>query len=131
MRNFGRFLKKRSFHNFQPYFEIWEDSLQLDKIKVNTKLDIVSQSHLLTIHKKKKITITTNHIRGMEDRATFDVGKIELSLLARTSVVNITLCLVDPKDPRDGPFPISGFPRALILDELPISMCLVSTCYGK
>jgi hypothetical protein len=103
MRNLGRFLRMRSFPNLQPYFEICEDSLQLEKLKV---------------------TITTQVIRRMEDSATFDVGNVELSLLARTSIVNISLCLPYSRDTRDRPFPISGFPRALVLDELPIRMCL-------
>lgn len=72
----------------------------------------------------EKVTITADDIRRMEDSATFHVERVELSRLARTSLVNISLCLMHPRDTRESLFPISGFPRALILDELPIRMFL-------
>jgi hypothetical protein len=55
----------------------------------------------------------------MIDTASFNSDTFRMSQLSRDAVVNIRLCLVDPKMPITGAFPISGFPRPIILDELP------------
>jgi hypothetical protein len=58
-------------------------------------------------------------IRQMIDHAYFESDVFEMSQLSRESIVHIRLYLVHPETDRSVSFPISGFPRPVIADELP------------
>jgi hypothetical protein len=55
----------------------------------------------------------------MIDQASFNSQVFEMEKLLETTYVNILLHLTDPRESADDCYPISGFPRQIILDELP------------
>lgn len=62
-------------------------------------------------------------------RSTGEFKLVELELrISGNSRVNITLCLPDPDQYRDYSAPISGFPREIVADEMPLCQRILYTC---
>jgi hypothetical protein len=85
-------------------------------------LDATSSLDRLTV--SEQLIISSEVIHRMTNKASFDVDMFKLYQL-RTSLVNISLCLTEPRRYSDDSFPISGFPRLLTLDDTPLCEC----CY--
>ena len=118
MRHLGEFFKSRSLSDFQPYFEVWEDSNQPNKhhVSATTRCHNLTQSADVF----EQLIITSDVIQRMTNKASFDVDMFKLYQLSRMSLVNISLCLTERRRYSDNSFPISGFPRPLTLDDTPL-----------
>ena len=62
--------------------------------------------------------ITPHVVQSMITMAKFDMDPIEIRVSDKLGATTIGLGLLDEQDRREEVFPISGFPRCLITDNL-------------
>jgi hypothetical protein len=98
MKNFGRYLYKHLTHTFTPYFVIREDG----------KPD---SSHMVPISEQ---CLTSMCVRG-----GFNLKQITVTVAKQLSEVTIALCLQEGRYATgEADLPISGFPRALMSEDI-------------
>lgn len=92
LRHFGDFLRQRQETDFQPYFQIKD-------------LDT------------KKVNISPNTVEKMITLAKFEVDMVEIRIPLQLRPTVIDLCLLEEGTDKETFVPISGFPRALAVEE--------------
>ncbi|OCL08081.1 hypothetical protein AOQ84DRAFT_293846 [Glonium stellatum] len=98
LRALGEFFQMQQKRDFRPYFEINEHDRSFQM---------------------KRIELSETVISRMIKLATFDLGPLDIHVSSKNARVTISLYFRTTYEARDSykSFPISGFPRALMLEE--------------
>lgn len=96
LRHLGDFLRQQQEPRFQPYFIIQEKNYEQFGLKVK---------------------ISPTIVEGMIQTATFDIDPVDIYVSLQLGATTIALCLMEDGKRAEAFYPISGFPRALVVEE--------------